>query len=281
MPRLDLGQAALSAALAAIGYTSRRVQARTGLVNVVEHRGGGPLPTIVLLHGLGSRGADYLPLLQRLRRHARRVVAPDLPGHGASYAPAHFDLDSCVDALGEALDVTLDEPAVVFGNSLGGLTAIRLALTRPHRVRGLFLASPAGAPSSPAELDALVAALRIETHGDALRFLATVLHDEPGAMRHVVAWSLRRRYHSRALRALMRDVPRAQPLDPAELARLTMPVYLLWGRDERLLPPSHLVFFRAHLRGATIEEPRGLGHSPQLDDVEGVARRLLAFARDV
>jgi pimeloyl-ACP methyl ester carboxylesterase len=276
MPRFDLARAALSA----LGYTSRDVRTRAGKVRMVEHERRGSLPTIVLLHGLGSRGADYLPLLHRVRRHARRVVAPDMPGHGASDTPRTFDLEKCIEGVSEALDRTLDEPAIVFGNSLGGFTALRFALSRPHRVRGLFLASPAGAPSSPEELESLVSTLRVETHADAVRFFETVLHERPGPLKHVIAWNILRRYRTSGLRALLRDVDRAKPLAPEDLAKIKAPVHLLWGRSERLLPASHLAFFRQHLRHAKIDEPHGMGHSPHLDDVRGVARRLLAFARD-
>jgi pimeloyl-ACP methyl ester carboxylesterase len=272
---------ALDLALSALGYASRDVRTRTGDVRVVSSAGRGAGPTIVLLHGLGSRGADYLPLLQRLRPHVRRVIAPDFPGHGASDAPEDLDVEACLDGVAEALDETLDEPAVVFGNSLGGLGAIRFAGARPHRVRGLFLASPAGAPSSHDELDSLAGRLRVDTHADAIRFIRTVFHADPGPFRHVIAWNIRRRWGTRPLRKLATDVRARHSLAPTDLARLTMPVHLLWGRSERLLPPSNLEFFRAHLPGATIDEPHGLGHSPQLDDVGAVARKVLAFATRV
>ncbi len=247
-------------------------------MHLLERRGNGQLPPIVLLHGLGSRGADYLPLLRRLHPHARRVVAPDLPGHGASGAPVGMELAACLEALGEALEAALDEPAVVYGNSLGGLAAIHFARTHPGRVRGLFLASPAGAPASPLEREALLATLRVETHRDALRFLEKVLHHRPGVFGHLVAWGLRRRYRTPALRALLASAQHARSLEPGDLARLQVPVYLLWGRSERLLPPSQLAFFRQHLPAAEVDESPGLGHSPQLDDVDELARRLLAFA---
>jgi pimeloyl-ACP methyl ester carboxylesterase len=50
--------------------------------------GRGPLPTIVLLHGLGSAAVHLGPLLNPLRAHTRGVVALDLPGHGDSAVPA-------------------------------------------------------------------------------------------------------------------------------------------------------------------------------------------------
>ncbi len=61
-----------------------------------------------------------------------------------------------------------------------------------------------------------------------------------------------------------------------------MPVLLLWGKDERILPRDHLEFFRRHLpEHARFEEPEGFGHAPYLDDVDAVARRILSFTSEV
>lgn len=275
MGGFDFGEAALRAGLAALGYTSRDASG----VRVIEAAGRGDLPTVVLMHGLGSRAADYFPLLQRLRPHVRRVVAPDFPGHGASGAPASFDLESCVQAFVAGLDAALDEPAVVFGNSMGGYSAIRFAVARPARVRGLFLASPAGAPSTAEDFARFQTALRMDSHELAVSFLATVRNGQPGLLAHPVAWAMRRRF--RAVRPLVDEMHVSRGVTAEDLAALTMPVHLFWGRGERLLPPHHLAFFREHLRAATIEEAEGFGHSPQLDDVDAVARKLLDFARSV
>jgi pimeloyl-ACP methyl ester carboxylesterase len=58
-----------------------------------------------------------------------------------------------------------------------------------------------------------------------------------------------------------------------------MPILLLWGQSERLLPRSSLAYFRHHLpRHAVIEEPVGFGHCPHLDDAARLAERLVEFA---
>jgi pimeloyl-ACP methyl ester carboxylesterase len=265
----------------AAGYTTRRVPTRAGSVRVFEGAARHEtLPTIALVHGLSADAFGYLPLLQRLRRHAR-VVAIDLPGHGGSESREDITLASCVAGGVEALASYLREPAIIFGNSLGGLTSIRFALAEPKLVRGLFVASPAGAPSSPTELEALLANFRIETTADALRFVEVILHAKPGPLRHLIARDIVRRHKMPSLRALIRDVPNAKPFDPEELGRLaSIPTYFMWGRSERLLPASHLEFWKKHLQSATFEEPYGFGHSPQLDSPTDVARRVIAFARD-
>ena len=275
-----IGKVAIDACLAGLGYESRDVDTRRGRVRVIVGAGSGALPTIVLLHGLGSQGADYLPLLARLRPHVRMIVAPDMPGHGASEArltlrPRHTH----VETLAEALDEVLDEPAVIFGNSLGGYAALRYAIARPERVRGLFLASPSGAPSTKEEIDRLIDVLRIRSHADALRFLELAVHDKASWVRHVMAWGLRRRFTAPSLEPWIDSIRDAEPLAPADLASMTMPIHLMWGRSERVLPKAHLEFFRAHLpKAARIDEADGFAHSPQLDDPGEIARRLLAFA---
>lgn len=272
----------LEACVAALGYRSRVVATREARVRVLERAGRGDLPTVVVLHGLGSQGIDQLPVLQRLVPHVRRVVAPDFPGHGVSEAPRNErDREAYLACLFDALDATLEEPAIVFGNSLGGFAAIRYAGERLTRVRGLFLASPAGAPSTPDEFERMMGALRLQTHGDSLRFLALVLNDEPRLLKHALAWHLRRRFATSPVRALVDSMREGQSLMPEHLRAVRVPVHLVWGRGERLLPRGHLDFFRAHLATAHIEEPHGFGHSPQLDDVAEAARWLLEFARRV
>lgn len=266
----------------AADYTTRRVSTRAGSVRVFEGRARREtLPTIALVHGLSADAFGYLPLLQRLRRHAR-VVAIDLPGHGGSEAREDLTLHACVAGGVEALASYLREPVIVFGNSLGGLTSIRFALQHPELVRGLFVASPAGAPSSPAELEELIAKFRIETPDDALRFAELIFYKMPtGPIRHLISRDLVRRHKMPSLRALIRDVPNAKPFDPDELVHLApIPTYFMWGKSERLLPASHLEFWKKNLPKATIEEPWGFGHSPQLDSPTDVARRVIAFAHE-
>jgi pimeloyl-ACP methyl ester carboxylesterase len=272
--KLALGESAIRAGLGALGYRSRDMRG----VRLIEAEGRGDLPPIVLLHGLGSRAADYLPLLQRLRPHVRRVVAPDFPGHGASPRPEPFDIGTSTRALVDALAEAVD-PAVVYGNSLGGFSAIRFASLRPERVLGIFIASPAGAPSSADDFTRFQATLRVDTHGDAVRFLEKVIDIDSAPARHALAWLMRRRLAP--VRPLVDDMPRAPGLTSEEVASLAMPVHLFWGKNEGLLPVEHLEFFRTTLRDATIEEPAGFGHSPHTDDVDAIARKLIDFARSI
>lgn len=273
---------ALDVVANALGYSTHHTETEHGDVHFMRAKGRGKLPPIVLLHGLGSRGLDYFPLVRRLRSETRAVIAPDLLGHGRSGTPdvAH-DVRALSEALSHSLAHALDEPAVVYGNSLGGLAALRFALDRPDLVRGLYLASPAGAASTAEELADLRELLAVDSHGSALRFLDAVFH-EPAPLRHVLAFGLRHRFGAPTPRAILAELDETPAFTPEELGTIRAPIRLFWGRGERLFPPSHLEFFRAHLPPHTeIDEAHGFGHAPQLDDAGALASRILDFARTV
>ena len=76
-----------------------------------------------------------------------RLVAPDLPGHGALHAE-RFSLGAAVDQLSNVIE-GLGEPATVVGLSLGGYLALALASRRPEQVSRLLLASCSAEPRYP------------------------------------------------------------------------------------------------------------------------------------
>lgn len=91
-------------------------------------------PTVMLVHGLGGNLAHWgrvAPLLQ----DRYRLVAIDLPSHGASTAPAAYSFDHDLGALDEVRQrLKLDRPAVV-GHSYGGMLAFSLGASRPGDYR--------------------------------------------------------------------------------------------------------------------------------------------------
>lgn len=266
--------------LRARGWASRSAAARTGTVHWVETAGQGALPTTVLLHGFNSSASYNAPLLQALRPHVRRLVAPDLPGHGYSTAPAALDGRLVYEGTRDALDRALDEPAVLVGNSMGAALALRYAVDRPAKVRALALVAPGGAPLSADELAALRRTFTIGSHAEAEAFIDRLLVRRT-PLRPLFAASLRRGFARPALKGLLGGLGPSDYLTVDEVRALAMPVLLLWGAEERVLPATGLSFFREHLpSGARIEVVPGVGHSPQVDDCAGTARRLVEFIRD-
>jgi pimeloyl-ACP methyl ester carboxylesterase len=108
-------------------------------LRVFERPGERP---ILLIHGFGGAAWNYTELAPLLE--GRRLIVPDLPGHGGSEplpAPS-------IAGFADAVAGLLDEPVGVVGHSMGGLVALRLAERHPELVRGLVLAAPAGISSS-------------------------------------------------------------------------------------------------------------------------------------
>jgi pimeloyl-ACP methyl ester carboxylesterase len=210
------------------------------------------------------------------------VLIVESAGHGlSSQARGEHTVEVHFTALTAALDAVLDEPALLVGNSLGGATALRYAADRPGRVRGLFLTSPAGARYRDAELAAVRDAFRFGSVADARVFLHRVVHRPPplaGALARVVY----ARSRSRGIADIVRDAGADHALAPDELARIDVPIRLVWGRSERLLPATALAYWKASLPAhATVVEPDGFGHCPHLDAPLRLARLIAGFGRAV
>ena len=95
-------------------------------------------PTIVLVHGLGSRIEHWLPTARILARH-HRVVLVDLPGHGDAAMLEPFSLDQAEAALDRAIAAEDNGAVVLVGHSVGGLVSAAEAIDHPARVRALVL----------------------------------------------------------------------------------------------------------------------------------------------
>lgn len=90
-------------------------------------------PRLLLLHGVGLRAEAWNGQIDALAKDFE-VIAPDLPGHGASArlegAPGLPDFSNCLARL-------LDRPAVVIGHSMGAMIALDLAFRFPEHVTGV------------------------------------------------------------------------------------------------------------------------------------------------
>jgi len=115
---------------------------RTDVGPVIVHHRPGPDP-VLLLHGVAGSWTTWTPLLRAAEGIADRgLVLVDLPGWGASPAPAvPLDVDDAVGVLTAVLDATGVVAADVVGHSMGAFVGLHLAVTRPERVRSLALVS--------------------------------------------------------------------------------------------------------------------------------------------
>ena len=235
-------------------------------------------PPLVLMHGVGSSASTFARLLRRLRPHFSDIYLPEAPAHGQSAVPPSPMTPEALFALvRELLDAVPRAPFVLYGNSLGGAASFRYAIERPERVLALVLLSPAGAGTSADELKALVETFELPTRASARRFMGR-LFEHPRWYHGFAAGELRRRLHEPALREFFAGVGSDSTLDPSAVEHLPMPVLLMWGGAETLLPASNRAWFKAHLPPhATLSEPAHFAHSAYIEHPGDVAREILGF----
>lgn len=267
-------------ALARQGITSSHVMTSLGGLHLYDAVGRGKLPPVVVLHGIASTATSFGPLLAHLHRDFRRIVAPDYPGHGFS---AHDGVElrprRLFERVASALDETLDEPAIVVGNSLGGALAIRYAFERPERVRALVLLSPGGARCSDDDWAAIRETFNVTSRSKAQAFLQRLYHRRPW-FAPIVAHEVVQNIGARAVREVLEAASNDDTLTGEELGTIAAPILFLWGQSERILPATHFEYYAKHLpRHAVIERPEGFGHCPHMDQPGKLARRIATFVR--
>lgn len=205
---------------------------------------GSGTATVVLLHGFGGDQTEWYDIQPDLARDYR-VLAYDLPGHGRSLGhPAAGSSSGTAKAILADLDARGIAKAHVAGFSMGGAIAALMALRAPDRVASLTLVAPGGfGPeiaadllwrfATPANADGLREAMnemcapgyRIET-----KYVA--------ALAQVRALAGHRESLERIWASIARDGRQGEiPRDM--LATLSMPVTVIWGTADPVLPYAH------------------------------------------
>jgi pimeloyl-ACP methyl ester carboxylesterase len=224
------------------GLSPRVVRARGVSVRVYE---GGDGPLTLLVHGYGGAAWNFTELAPLL--DGRRLVVPDLPGHGGS---GPLPAAPTAAAFADALVPLLDGPADVLGHSLGGLIALRLAERRPDLVRRLLLAAPAGISSATRVSELFIALVGLVKPGRIAGRRVDRIVRSPRLRRLVfgpLEVSNPDTLSDRAIRGLLlgptmhRDVHTAGMAlvadDPRrDLDRVRCPVLVLFGARDRQVP---------------------------------------------
>jgi pimeloyl-ACP methyl ester carboxylesterase len=251
---------------------------------------GGQGPPLVLVHGLGGAAVNFTLIAPLLAEH-RRVLVLDLPGHGRSQPLEHVDgLTSYAERVAAVAAAEDMLPAAVAGYSMGGVVALRLAVTRPADVTALVLVSAAGIVSATQRAQiwfAVTGALRPARAFSRIRGAVArrprlrwapfglwgavdppalppeaVLGFLEGPSQHTDVGS--------AGRALLQDDPRK------DLGCVRCPALLLWGARDRLVPLADGFEYARRLR-APIRALPAAGHLVVGEQPHECAAILLEF----
>ena len=231
---------------------------------------------VLLVHGFGADLNSWM-FTQPVLAESRRVVALDLPGHGGSTKEVGAgDAEALAAAVADALDALGLERVHLVGHSMGGAIAIALARNRPERVASLTLIAAAGlGPEINGEfIDGFVRAGR---RREAQEVLALLVHDPALVSRAMVEDVLRyKRLDGVAAalntvaRAWFPDGRQALDLRPA-LGALSVPVQLIWGSDDRIIPLAHAEALAGKLPVHILDDA---GHLPHMEK-SGEVNRLI------
>jgi pimeloyl-ACP methyl ester carboxylesterase len=234
---------------------------------------GGEGPPLVVVHGLGGAAVNFTELGPLLARR-RRVLIPDLPGHGRSDPLERVDgLTSYVEHIAALAELEGMFPAPVLGYSMGGVIALRLAVSRPNDVSALALVSAAGIVSVTRRAQVWLAITGVLRPAQVMTRFRTTFARRPrlrwlpfglwGAVdppalspQGVLGFLEGPSQHTdvgAAGRALLKDDPRS------DLARVGCHVLLLWGARDRLVPLDDGFEYARRLR-APIRTLPAAGH---------------------
>jgi pimeloyl-ACP methyl ester carboxylesterase len=261
----------------------------------ISYLTAGEGPVLLLIHGIASDSEAWRAAIPLLARRAT-VIAPDLPGHGASgKAPGDYSLGSLASVLRDLLVKLGHERATLVGHSLGGGVAMQFAYMYPERTERMVLVSSGGlgrtvnvllrAATLPGSelaialtigpLTALgragVAALRrvglrvAPDLGEVGRGFATLADGEGRA----------------AFLDTLRSVVnlKGQRIDASDRLYLAaaMPTLIVWGERDSIIPVGHGRRASERMAGSRLVTFADSGHFPQIDDPHRFAAAVRAF----
>jgi pimeloyl-ACP methyl ester carboxylesterase len=237
------------------GFAERRLDGVRYLV-------GGAGPPLVLVHGLGGMATNWRLVAPALAAE-RRVVVPDLPGHGGSAPLGTAEtIEPYADVLLAVAEAEGAVPAPWVGHSLGGLVALRAAGSRPDAVTGVVLAAGAGISSASRLSEAVLGVLGVLQPGRVLGRRAHGVSRSRVGRRVAFGWwgvadpdgfdpdmaeafLLGPPQHTDTItagRALIASDPRA------DLDRVTCPCLCVWGANDHWVPLRDGIEYARRLR---------------------------------
>lgn len=239
-------------------------------------------PAVVFIHGAQQDHSCWALQSRWFAHHGYSVLAPDLPGHGRSGGTPLTSVEALVDWIVALLDAIGLERAILVGHSLGSLVALEAAARHPARVaKAALIGSSLPMPVADLLLDA-------------------ARDDEPRAVAMVNDWSYSPAGQTGGSavpglwlmgvnqRLMERQKPGVFHTDlaacnayvraPETLAGLAVPILIVAGSRDRMIPPKAAKALAACLPNARLEMIEGSGHALMAEKPDAVLAALRRFA---
>lgn len=235
---------------------------------------------LVLLHPYPT-DATFWSRFRDALGSTRPIIAPDAPGFGIAEPHDGWSIASAADAVAELIAVASPGgSADVMGLSMGGYTALALAVRHPERVTALILADTRAGADDPAARQGRRDAIAALRAGGRAEYLAALLPRlvAPGAapdVRDELAACAARQSDAALIAALgaLAERPDRRP----ELAGIARPTLVIVGAEDAVTPPAAARELAAGIDGARITEIPAAGHLSALERPSAVAEAVAAF----
>jgi pimeloyl-ACP methyl ester carboxylesterase len=279
------GTAARQQLLALLPVAERRLDLE-GVSTAVLEAGDGP--PMILLHGPGEFAESWLRVVPDLMT-THRIIAPDLPGHGASKVDGALEAGRVLAWVAELVEKTCTAPPVLVGRTAGGAVAARFVSTHADWVAQLVLVDALGlAPFTPAPefgraLQAFLGDPTRNSYGLAMRYcsfdLDRVREQLGDSWEPLAAYAVDRVATPSVLAATHAILTEfGGPIPTRELRRIAVPTSLIWGRHD--LATSLSVAEQASARyGWPLHVIENAADDPTLDQPEAFTAALRAALR--
>ena len=262
-----------------------------------RHDGVNSPPPIVLIHGTSASLHTWEGWAKALRTE-RRVITFDLPGFGltgpwsesftGNYPHDHYQGDAYARFVLALLDKLQVQRVVLGGNSLGGEVAWRTAYLAPQRVQQLILVDAVGPAFQPKSIPLAFMIARVPVlnrvpelllpRGVVENSVRSVYGDPtkvtPALVDRYFQMTLREG-NRRALSLRMENA--VNGADAERIATLKLPTLILWGGQDRLIPPEVGEAFQRQIDGSQRVVFDKLGHVPQEEDPVATVLAVKAF----
>jgi pimeloyl-ACP methyl ester carboxylesterase len=233
---------------------------------------------ILLIHGLGSRGEDWSPMIPGLAAAGFHVYAPDLLGYGRSPRPdVDYSMPLEEKIIVEYMDAIHLHKADVSGWSMGGWVAMKLAAEHPDRVNRLLLYDSAGiyfpptfdttlfAPSDRAGLLRLMAAISPKP-----RPMPGFIQDDAVRKLTTNGWIV-----NRSMAAMVNG----RDLMDFRLHEIHQPTLIVWGGHDDLIPLSAGERIHKGIEQSTLVIMENCGHLAPAECWQPVEETTLDFLK--
>lgn len=244
-----------------------------GIATHLFEAGSPAAKPLLYIHG-HTLGNLWLEYHQSLSRNFH-IFAPDTPGFGLTERPDWMrDMSDYILYFRDLLDELHLDRALIVGHSLGGWMATEFAVWYPERVEKLVISNAAGIRVKGSPIADIFAMNPQEMLMACFNDFAAAAPLMPAEFNTDFLLS---QYRQLATLASLAWNPGYDPKLERRLERITCPTLIVWGQDDRFIPPVYGDTFQRHIAHSELVKLEGTGHMPMLEKPEEWCRVIREF----